>query len=172
MCNVLELLINFIKSIKTSDFIAGLALAFTAWQMYIQRKHNQKMSQPHLSGWNHQGHDPESYIFSLENVGLGPAIIKKISLRVEGKEITGEGSDLIQNAIPKIFHGIDYGDPGWEMFSTGEMIPSGKKYHILTVHPLNSTSETITSLMRKNARLVIHYESILGEKFLFDSEKD
>nr|WP_093053483.1 hypothetical protein [Pseudomonas sp. NFPP33] len=152
-----------------STFIAALALGFTGWQMWLQREHNRKMSMPHLSGWNHYAHGPELYAYTLENVGLGPAIIKAIRLEVDGNVIEGEGADLIQNATRILFDDMP-SQQAWEMFTVGEVTPAGKKYEILSITPSRHTAEEVAELLRSRARLLIDYESILGDKFVFDSE--
>lgn len=152
-----------------STVIAALALGFTGWQMWLQREHNRKMSMPHLSGWNHHDHDPELYTYTLENVGLGPAIIKAIRLEVDGNVIEGEGPDLIENATRILFDGMP-SQQGWEMFTVGEVTPVGKKYEILCIMPSHHTAEDARELLKSRARLLINYESILGDKFVFDSD--
>ncbi len=151
-----------------STVIAALALGFTAWQMWLQRSHNQKMSQPYLSGWTHHGHDPELCVFTLENVGLGPAVVTAICLEVDDQQIEGEGSDLIENAADLLLDGVS-SERGWAMFAVGEMLPVSRKYEILSVQPSHHRAKDITARINSRAHLVIHYESILGDKFVFDS---
>lgn len=151
-----------------SVVIAAVALGFTAWQMRLQRSHNQKMSLPYLSGWTHHGHDPELCVYTLENVGLGPAMVTAIRLEVDEQQIEGEGSDLIENAADLLLDGVS-SERGWAMFTVGEMLPVGRKYEVLSVQPSHHAAKDITARIKSRAHLVIHYESILGEKFVFDS---
>ncbi|WP_394561831.1 hypothetical protein [Aquipseudomonas alcaligenes] len=147
------------------------ALWYSNRQIKIHDQHNRKMAQPHLAGWNHISHDPELYVYSLENVGLGPAVIKSIRLEVDGNQIEGEGADLLENATELLLEGVG-SERGWEMFTAETMLPVGRKYELLGVKPTHHTAEDVRQRVKDRARLVIQYESILGDKFTFDSDLD
>lgn len=67
-------------------FIAVLALITSVWNAYSTRKHNRLSVKPNLTV--HNEISSERIIFSLENNGVGPAIIKSFALISGDKEIT------------------------------------------------------------------------------------
>ncbi len=70
-------IINFIGE-YAAEIIALCALIFTAWNIYIQRKHNILSVRPHLARFVCSDHNGEigTAKFELINNGLGPAFIK------------------------------------------------------------------------------------------------
>jgi len=154
-----------------SVLIACLALRFSNKQIKMHEQHNRLMATPHLSGWNHIDGDAGTFIFTLENNGLGPAIVREINLLIDGKHLEGEGSELIDAAVEKMFD-IKTVNYGVEMFNTGEFISAGKKFDIFTINTQDKSAEDVRSFVAEKARLLIKYDSILGDSYLFDSDKD
>ncbi len=154
-----------------SVLIACLALRFSNKQIKMHEQHNRLMATPHLSGWNHINSDSGTYTFTLENNGLGPAIVREISLLVDGKPLEGDGPELIEAAVEKMF-AHETTNSGIEMFTTGEFIAVGKKFDILTIQVANKKAEDLRMYIAAKAQLLISYDSILGDSYFFDSEVD
>jgi hypothetical protein len=164
---------NFLAAFASlvSVLIACLALRFSSKQIKIHEQHNRLMATPHLSGWNHINSDTDTYTFTLENNGLGPAIVREITLLVDGNPQEGKGSELIKAAVDKMF-AHETINSGIEMFTTGEFIAVGKKFDILTIKITNKKAEDLRMYVAGKTQLLISYDSILGDSYLFDSELD
>ncbi|MDH0084854.1 MAG: hypothetical protein GTN60_04825 [Pseudomonas stutzeri] len=151
--------------------IAGFALIFTKRQVDMHEKHNRLMATPHLSGWNHQDGETETYSFTLENTGIGPAIIKAITLTVDGHPAQGEGSDMIEDAAERLFPNVAK-HHRFEMFTVGEFVPPNKKFEVYSIQAEGLSAEQLIKRAQTATKLVIHYESIYGDKYLYDSDTD
>lgn len=154
-----------------SVIIACVALWLTRKQIRMHEQHNRLMSTPHLSGWNHADCETGTYSFTLENTGLGPAIIKDILLKVDGQQMEGESAELVEAASDKLFPNIDKRDQ-YEMFVKGEFIPPSKKFEIYRIVTSQLHPDDITQQVQSRTHLVIRYESILGERYVYDSASD
>lgn len=152
-----------------SVLVAWIALSFSKRQMDMHERHNRLMSTPHLSGWNHQDGETETYSFTLENTGIGPAIIKSIVLTVDDEPAQGEGSDMVEDAAERLFPNIAK-HHRFEMFTVGEFIPPNKKFEIYSIKAAGLRAEQLVQIVQARTKLVIHYESIYGEKHVYDSE--
>jgi len=139
--------------------------------MKMHETHNQLMATPNLSGWNHVDEESGTYIFILKNTGLGPAIVNRICLTVDGQTIEGESADLITAAADKLFPDNEKA-VGAEMFTVGEFISANQKFEILTITVAGLTAEEIGKLVRSKAKLAIKYSSIFGKQYLFDSDAE
>ncbi|MCQ4267407.1 hypothetical protein NAV28_09275 [Pseudomonas stutzeri] len=152
-----------------SVVVAFIALCFSKKQMAMHERHNRLMAKPHLSGWNHQDGETDTYSFTLENTGIGPAIIKSIVLTVDGKPAQGEGSEMVEDAAERLFPNIAK-HHRFEMFTVGEFIPPSKKFEIYYIKAQGFSAEQLVQNVQARTKLVIHYESIYGEKHIYDSE--
>ncbi len=83
----------------SSSVIAICALAYTIWQGKQAQLHNKLSFRPHLTLWSHRNHGQGTYEFDVINNGLGPALIESFIVKVDGKELSGEGSDPIIKAL-------------------------------------------------------------------------
>lgn len=151
--------------------IAGLALIFTKRQVDMHEKHNRLMATPHLSGWNYEDGETNTYSFTLENTGIGPAIIKSILLTVDDQPAQREGSDMIEDAAERLFPNLAKLHR-FEMFTVGEFIPPNKKYEVYGVQADGLTAKQLLERVQTRTKLVIHYESIYGDKYVYDSETE
>ena len=152
-----------------SVLIACLALWYSRQQVKMHERHNRLMATPNLSGWKHTDSEQGTFLYTLENTGIGPAIIKEITLEVDGKLVEGEGSDLIEAAIDII---VPYEQTRKiEMFVKGEFISAGRRVEIYQASSPYLSEEEIEERLTKRAKLLIQYESIFGDAFTFDSSK-
>lgn len=91
--------INWVE--VSSVFIAVCALFLTLWQARQIIKHNKLSVRPYLS-WSHtrdltgQG---KIYQIEMKNLGLGPAIIKKLRVTYDGDKITEDFKIFVNNKI-------------------------------------------------------------------------
>ena len=152
-----------------SVFVACIALRFSARQIKMHELHNRRMATPHLSAWNSTDVKTRSYCYTLENNGLGPAIIREVSLWVDGQQLQGEGPDLLEAASKMLLGDIPY-EQRAELFIVGEFIPPGKKFITTTVMLASHEPATIMAIAKARLRLLIRYDSILGDSFVYDSD--
>lgn len=153
-----------------SVLVACIAVRFSARQIKTFELHNRRMATPHLSAWNSTDVKARSYSYTLENNGLGPAIIREVSLWVDGVLVQGEGPDLLEAASKMLLGDIPY-EQRAELFIVGEFIPPGKKFTTTTVMPENHDPVAIMAIAKARLRLLIRYDSILGDSFVYDSDQ-
>ncbi|MND35823.1 hypothetical protein D3C80_264700 [compost metagenome] len=153
-----------------SVFVACIAVRFSARQIKMHELHNRRMATPHLSAWNSSDVKAKTYSYTLENNGLGPAIIREVSLWVDGEQMLGEGPDLLEEASRLLLGDIPY-EQHAELFIVGEFIPPGKKFITSTVLLENHEPAAIMAVAKARLRLLVRYDSILGDSFVYDSDR-
>ncbi|PSS51672.1 hypothetical protein [Pseudomonas sp. BBP2017] len=152
-----------------SVFVACVAVRLSARQIKMHEQHNRRMATPHLSAWNSTDVETRSYCFTLENNGLGPAIIREVCLWVDGVQLQGEGPDLLEAASRRLFGAIPY-EQHAEWFIVGEFIPPGKKFNTTTVMLEDHEPAAVMAIAKSRLRLLIRYDSILGNSYVYDSD--
>ncbi len=154
----------------SSAVIALCALAISIWQGIQTRNHNKISFRPHLTTWSHNQSKQGVYAIDLMNNGLGPAIIKSFTIKVEGKIISGEGTDPIAKALKIIFPNIGY-TAHYEYLGKDHAMPEKQNCHVVAIKfntdPLPG-SDFVEHALNK-ADLEINYESFYGEKFFFST---
>ncbi|TDF86250.1 hypothetical protein [Pseudomonas sp. H9] len=152
-----------------SVLVACIAVRFSARQIKLHELHNRRMATPHLSAWNSTDVKARSYCYTLENNGLGPAIIREVNLWVDGQHVPGEGPDLLEAASKMLLGDMPY-EQRAELFIVGEFIPPGKKFTTITFVPENHEPAVIMAIAKARLRLLIRYDSILGDSYVYDSD--
>ena len=110
------------------------------------------------------------YIIPLINNGLGPALIKSFAIKVDGRLVSGEGTDAIDKALKIMF-------PNEKIYA--EYSSLGKNYamspkdscKVVTVEFLADnppSSECVEQAMNRTD-LEVEYESFHSEKFSFST---
>jgi hypothetical protein len=92
----------------SSVVIALCALGISVWQGIQTRKHNKLSFRPHLTTWTHSNIEKGFYAIELINNGLGPAIIESFTVKIDGKQISGEGAEPIEKALKILFPNHTY----------------------------------------------------------------
>lgn len=92
----------------SSVFIAFCAFGVSIWQGVQTRKHNKLSFQPHLTTWTHRDIHKGTYSIDLINNGLGPAIIESFTVNVDGKPISGEGTEHMEKALKIVFSNFNF----------------------------------------------------------------
>ncbi|CAG1021695.1 hypothetical protein DOJK_01178 [Patescibacteria group bacterium] len=92
-----------------SSVIAICALILSVWQGYLTRLHNRISVKPHLTTWSYD-YIPGKGLCSIDliNNGIGPAVIKKFIIKVDGEVIKGEKSEPIKKALKILFPSYAY----------------------------------------------------------------
>ena len=113
--------------------IALIALGFTWWQLYATRNHNELSVRPDITVRYSFG--SESVGIILENNGLGPGVIKSLSLERGGvKTLINHPVELID-----YFINLHMPSPSIEFPFSGNSLSPGKKYNLVVFHADNSS---------------------------------
>ena len=98
---------NFIWNWLSNNVINVLALCalgLTFWQAYISRVHNKLSVRPHLTLFFDNSTGGQEFHILLNNNGVGPALIRKSTLIIDGHEIEGNSlQDKIDLIKLKLF---------------------------------------------------------------------
>ncbi|PPC84922.1 MAG: hypothetical protein CTY37_09235 [Methylotenera sp.] len=160
---------NWLSS-NASNVIALCALGATFWQGYLSRRHNRLSVKPHIEiaiGFNFI---QQEYYINMLNNGLGPALITKIQLLVDGVEVDTQTSEVFCDVISEVFHLYRY-KQNYLIISGSYMMKPSEEKTFLKVEILDSLnsfpiidSEEIHNV-NSRLKVKIGYESMYGEKF-------
>ena len=132
-------------------FIAVLAVVVSIWQVRISQEHNKLTVRPYLDyfyGWS-----PKGFRLELSNQGFGPAIIKNIDYRFDGKSYKNWDEVLTAaNLRDKRTNSYTY--------SSNSPFASGKEVEFLEL----DINQSEIGLL-KTLSVIIYYESIYKEDF-------
>ena len=157
----------------SSALIAFCALAYTVWQGKQTQKHNKLSFRPHLHSWTHKDSDEGVYSVDIINSGLGPALIESFTVKVDGKIISGEGTEPIEKALKILFPNGQYKSHQSYMAKNYAMAAK-EKCTILAILFSAASSLTQESIEHafNRADLIIEYKSFYEGKFVYSSEED
>ncbi len=161
------LLLKFIE-LNWQGIIALLALGFSIWQGWQIRIHNKLSVRPHLTSWINTDAEKGYYTLELINNGIGPALIEEFLLKVDGKIITGQGSEPIEKALKIILPDLKYTSvhgyvsKGYSMTAKEKIIIVAIQFLKQPFPPLEFMNEAI-----KRTSLDIYYKSFYKESFHF-----
>jgi len=152
-----------------SVIVACVAVRFSHKQIMMYEQHNRLMATPHLSAWNRTDKNLKAYFYTLENNGLGPAIAREIKLWVDGELQEGEGPDMIEAAARKVL-GESVSGFSTDMFIVGEFIPPGRKFNTFSIVLPDGDPGAVFIQARERVRMLVRYDSILGDSYIYDSD--
>ena len=157
---------------NSSSIIAICALALTIWQAYITRQHNKLSVAPYLTTWSTADGDNGDYLIEIVNNGVGPALIKTFQVFVDGAEIKGDTSELVEKATKILFSNYEYQSAN-SFLSNGYMMAEKNKHEVLSIKFIGQKKPSYQEYRQtiERARLLIEYESIYKDKFIYDSDK-
>ncbi|MDD9893285.1 MAG: hypothetical protein OXT49_07255 [Gammaproteobacteria bacterium] len=89
-------------------FVSCCALATSIWQAYAARKHNRLSVTPHLTTWFNEWYSDKKFELILMNNGVGPAKITSFKVYVDGVVLEGVRSNILKQAVAKLFDGYNY----------------------------------------------------------------
>ncbi len=160
--------ISTIVTSITSILIAILALYFTKSQISKHDLHNRLTVRPFLNDSTTINNGEHTYSFSIQNKGMGPAIIREAAIYVNGKQMTGD--DPLEAAIGLICTGKPILTFGHETVAIGSYISPNEKIDIATIQTKPEYSlEQLKTEITNSAYILVRYESIYGESFNYDS---
>ena len=117
--------------------------------------------------------DKGVYAVELMNNGLGPAIIESFTVKIDGKVISGEGTEPIEKGLKILLPNTQYQSHQAYM-AKGYSMSAKEKCTILAIQFTESTSlnqETIEHTFNR-ADLIIKYKSFYEEEFTYSSEDE
>lgn len=155
---------------NAANIIALAATAFMAYQAWLTRGHNRLSVRPHLQTHIHtQAERGDSacykYAFELRNAGLGPAVVKKVTVFLDGKEqalaTAKDVEALIRGLIPPPL------DLNTLHIVEGEAIRAHDSRTLLAFRLPPLEEAQLKGLEEQLGRLdlVIEYASMYGERY-------
>ena len=153
-----------------SIIIALCALVFTIKQGSQARKHNSLSVRPFLTIWTRQYSEKGLYEVELINNGLGPALIEKFTVKVDGKVITGEGTEPVEKALKVVFPNHNYQSHQSYVDKGYSMAPK-EKCTIVAIQFTDQpwpTPESVSQAFNR-AELEVAYKSFYEEPFLLST---
>lgn len=152
-----------------SVITACIALVFTHKQNKMHEKHNKLMATPYLSSMIGANEDTNEFSFQIENVGLGPAIIKEITVFINDVPLSGTFAEMVEKALTDLLP--NRSSSYLETFSVADRVPANKKYSIITVTSTGLSAYAIHAALSA-ATIEIKYSSIYDETYTYNSEEN
>jgi len=166
-------LINILT--QPAFIVSACALALTIYQAYLSRKHNRISVKPRLTTSTNFYHEGNIMFFKtyLSNRGFGPAIINNYCVCVEDEIITIHDPNELFTIINKHFDGLLVeAHSEFYVFRKGAAIGSQQEDLIAKIALNNSKVSTdMFQTKFKALNLLINFESIYGEKAIYDTRE-
>ncbi|MBH2037302.1 MAG: hypothetical protein I8H73_30940 [Pseudomonadales bacterium] len=138
--------------------ISVLALIATGWQGHLSRVHNRLSVRPQLEGHSHM--EDGIYSLTIQNDGLGPAILTHARVYYRGILVEGQGPSLIDAAFANV---PDCKLLARQFFYAPFVLPAGDSIEVCKVE-CNGNFEDIEVYLGGLIHLQIDYESAYNEK--------
>lgn len=104
----------------------------------------------------------------LTNVGLGPAVVKKSEMLLDGQPMPIESFDDVRPLLEKVFPGIQIGASyAFHKLNKEHALQVGKEVEIVSFQVLNPAANFEKEIERFSLR--ISYESLYGDPLNYDS---
>lgn len=148
-------------------FISLLTLFVFIYQTNIIRKEQRLSVLPYLTMGN-QGFGSPTFKIVIKNDGIGPAFVKDIKIKYEGKTYESDLPQFLYEHIP----GMDtIGNILHSNINPGYLIPAGRVIPILEVNNSSSSSQQLARILEEHdITMELFYESIYEEQWLLSSE--
>lgn len=143
--------------------IALLSLAVSVATVLLTHKHNCLSVKPSLTVLNEFG-DPKGkdWGWILLNKGTGPALIRRLTIKVDGTPITSGQYEAWENATKRL--GIA-GHVSTRSFGESEAVSAGEKIPLLVVTSKDQTERSLLRSVIGRLEVTIVYTSIYDEEF-------
>lgn len=147
-----------------SVIIALLAFALAIHEMHATRRHNKLSLRPMLRFDVHLSPDYPNAEVLLQNNGLGPAILNRVTMRLDGKTPKEAEIELVMQLTQRLGWGTV---TSYNFLSPGDVIKAEEsRYLVLT--PLGEFKPERTKAIRDGLRMLsfeVEYHSIYEEPF-------
>lgn len=153
--------------------IAALAFFVAIFQTYTTHKHNERMVTPHLGGYWESDHDDYTYIYTITNNGLGPAIIKKVTYFLDEKKFESPTHSVVENLLEALFSPHTR-EQELGLYGENEYVPQGETKTMIRIRfkYQDVDMDEIIERIQSRARIEIQYQSVVKKKFHFNSKDD
>lgn len=157
----------------SSIVIALCALGLSVWQACVARKHNKLSFKPHLSLMTHRDAEKGFYSVELINNGIGPAVIEDFSIKVDGKQVAGEGTEPLEKALKIVLPNLHYLSKQSYLAKGYSMAPKERctVFAVQFTGKPMPTKEFIEHALNRGD-LEICYKSFYEETFRFSTHED
>lgn len=157
-------------------FVAFCALVLTIKSHAATREHNRVSVRPRLATTVLTSRTPHldgSVTLTLRalltNVGLGPAVVKRSDVLLDGKEELAEEFADVQLLLERVFPGILLGPTySFHKLRREHAIEVGKEVEIVAFEVLNPSADFDKEIQRLGLRVC--FESLYGDRFTYDSQ--
>lgn len=145
----------------TAVFVSVLTLAVFIYQTNLIRKEQHTAVFPYLE-LRHSGIETESYRFTLENKGIGPAIITDIKLKYKGEELQEGLIEYVSKGRDSSKYSFNY-----DGLTINRFVSAGEEIILIGASGNNMEASTFFQnfLLDQNLDLEITYESIYGDSW-------
>lgn len=147
----------------TATGISALALAVSLWQGWISREHNRLSVKPYVQVTPYLEGANKRIGLYISNYGLGPAVIEKASLSLDGKSY-----DLTQDIWQTALKNINIDDlcfkKSW--LPIDSILSNGEEISLLNLSETQSPScliEAINLMSNHNITITLKYKSLYEE---------
>ncbi|MDP1782339.1 MAG: hypothetical protein Q8L18_10670 [Hydrogenophaga sp.] len=154
--------------------VALCALYLTIKSNKVAHQHNRLSVMPRLSTTTASNMITEGAVRFLEvrvtltNVGLGPAVVKKSEVLLDGNAMPVESFDDVRPLLEQVFPGIQLGSTyAFFKLNKKHALQVGKEVEIVAFQVLNPRADFDKEIKRFNLR--ISYESLYGDPLNYDS---
>ncbi|MFD2586618.1 hypothetical protein ACFSQJ_06730 [Croceitalea marina] len=150
------------KIMSTSAVVISiLTLAVFIYQTNLIRKEQHTAVFPYLE-LGHSGIQTDFYRFTLENKGIGPAIITDVKLHYEKKEVEERLAVFISKKRDSVKYAFNYDD-----IYINRFITAGEEITLISPDTLSKKASSFFEkiLLDENLDLEITYESIYGDSW-------
>lgn len=104
----------------------------------------------------------------LQNVGLGPAVIKTFEVMLDGALVPAERTEDIHGLLSKVFPGISLGpSSSFHTLRTEHALKVGDETNIVAFEVFNPPSDFDVEIKRFSLRVT--YESLYGDRLTYDT---
>ena len=145
--------------------ISIIAMITSIYEANILKEQQKSMVWPYLSaGLNYSDKGFSATVF---NNGTGPAIVKSVEVRVDSKPIKNL-LDLVNTLLPENNLGYDIlrqNKVNNYVFRPGEEVE-------IIGFPWNEETRELANQINSRVRILIGYESVMGESWTYDSATD
>ncbi len=146
-------------------FIAIIALAVSVWQGIVTREHNRLSMTPNLVAIPHMKKAYDFYGISIDNNGVGPAILKNITVTYEGKTYNAVDKNEMEKLVAGLkltFSSLHIGH-----FERGMFVAKKDSIHFFGGNPddLGEYNQIRIRKIVERISIKIEYYSIYKEDF-------
>lgn len=147
----------------TAIVVSVCALFVTIYQTILMREQQSAAVWPKLiiaHGFVENAGDSSFYRLFIRNVGIGPAIIRRVEISYKNQQFTNMveyaravwTTELVNDAVAY----------DWTELSPDDVIPQGERIYLFDTHRTKFANAIIAS--RKNLQVKVTYTSIYGEE--------